>query len=1069
MPPAELMSDFVCPSCGSHARSPDGRCAGCRAEIAGDCPGCAAAALRLAKFCWRCGQPLSGGVPAGGANRDRPAALSRRPVTVMFCDFVGSSALSIAMDPEDYGEVLGRCHAMVAEIIAAHDGFAAQYMGDGTLAYFGYPRSGEDDAARAIQAGLAILQAIPHIKALDKPISARIGIAAGVVLAGDIVGAGNPRGLDMAGDVPNLAARLQSAAGPDDLIACEAVRAATSRLFDAVPISGLVLKGWKDPVTAWRITGPAPVPAEGAMIDSVAMTPLFGRDKVMTRLLALWQEVKSGAGRAVVIAGEMGIGKTRLVAELLHATESDAHARQRWFCTRTFQGVPLHPFVQQLERAAGIAPEDSQAARHEKIGALLVRESALNRSLISELVAPGVAPLAVSGMSANKRRDLTLAALLERGRGYGADDPVLAVFEDYHWADPTSRELLALAVRNMAAIPGLLVVTVRPGAEPEWIHDRSVRHVTLDALGAADAARLAGALAPHANLPRQTLQRIVDRCDGVPLFIEEVTRATLQGPAAAPSRLTPAGPLPLSIHASLTSRLDGLGAARETAEVASVIGRDFSAELLARVTNRPDTAIRADIARMLASGLIKPGTERGASGFRFKHALIHDAAYDSMIRSRRAALHGRVARTITDAMPAIAEAQPQLLANHFTEAGDAAAAVTWWLAAATRSLQQSATAEGLDQLNRGLELLAAQPEDDWRRRSEMALLICKAKAYVATAGHASDAVAKNFGRARMLCETLPGLPQLLPVTFGEWSHYVTRGPLRQAAKLASNIRGLAEASGDPVQRMFGLYSSGMTDTVIGNLGTARGFLQGGIDACGAMEPASYLVPAVGDPKPIMRAYLAMIGMCEGKSQESRQNIALALREAQATKLSYSMALSLTVRVMITAFGGAPDEGDGDLDALRDFAGQRGMVFFEAIEISLRGWAIARRGDHAAGLRMLHDGLTRYRDTRSGVWTWTFLRMQGEMQGWLGRPDDGLVSLDAADRAAEAADAAFEQSVLLRARGQLLAQSGQRDAAESAFARAAAAAGGQGAHLFARQAEEARARALLPPAPLVDHA
>lgn len=1058
MPADPVSLKMPCPSCGCRVRMLDGRCADCMAELTGACQNCSASTLRFARFCWSCGATLREEAAKKSLSASNRGAIARRPVTVMFCDLVGSTALSIGMDPEDFGDILRACHTLVTDIVVSHDGFAARYMGDGTLAFFGYPQSGEDNAERAIRAGLALLRAIPRVTALGRPMQMRVGIASGVVLVGNIDGGRNPRSLDVAGEVPNLAARLQSVAEPNTILVDDAVRAQAGPLFEFVPLGGIALKGWARLISAWKVVRPAATAIEAAFKSRGPISPLVGRHTESARLAALWRDANAGCSRAVVLVGEMGIGKSRLVGELLRATAGQRCFRRRWFCSRYLQGVVLHPVVREIERSAGIAAEDPPSARRDKLNASLAGLSELDRALIAELIAPGAAPPSVAGLSPNKRRELILDALFDLNRRQTAGQPLLAVFEDYHWADPTSCELLSRAVQQLSEIQGLLIVTVRPGGEPPWIDQPGVERIELDALERADATRLAEAVAAHVMLPPATVAGIVARCDGVPLFIEEVTRAIVEGPAIGTAPVAASGPMPLSIHASLMSRLDSLGAAREAAEVASVIGREFAPGLLAQVMDRSDAALQSDIDQMVASGLVCPG-EGGASGFRFKHALIQDAAYDGVLRDRRRVLHGRIARVIRDLAPALAETQPQLLATHFTEAGEVKEAVTWWLAAGTRSLQQSATTEGLEQLSRGLELLRAEPDSLWNRQTEMALLICKAKAHVATSGHASDAVGTSFSRARILSLSLPGMPQQLNVTFGEWSHYVTRGPLTDAARLAEEIRTLAQRSGEQVHAMFGNYTSGMTDTVIGRLGRARSFLEQGIAACAEMSPASYAAPTVGDPKAIMLAYLALIDMSEGKPESCTRNMAAALHAAHETKLPYSIALTLLVRATIEAFIGAPNEGDGHLDALRGFARDRGMAFFVSLEIQLRGWAVARQGDTETGLALLREGLARYRATQSGVWTWTFLRMQAQVLGWTGQTSAGLAVLDEADQAAAVVGSEFEASVRARVRGDLLAQAGQMEPALAALARAETIAVRHGVSLFADQAAEARRQLL----------
>jgi class 3 adenylate cyclase len=1032
---------------------PGGRCADCAADLNGVCPHCNVATLRLAQFCSHCGAPLAPFEPEAIHGPFAERAMSRRPVCVMFCDLVGATALSARMDAEDFSELLQNCHRIVTTIVNAHYGFVARYMGDGTLAYFGYPQSGEDDAARAVKAGLAVLGAMPAVTFNGKPMQVRIGIATGVVVVGDIVAGRGTRGLDIAGEVPNLAARLQEAAGPGGLLIDSATRRLVADRFDVVSIGAVDLKGWTAPVPAWRVSRAAAQDDPSPRRVSANAT-FVGREDELSRLLAAWRSIGAGGRAVVAVVGEMGIGKSRLIAEFLKRAETEPRVTRRWYGSHYLQGVSLYPVVRDIEAQARITAEDKQPERRQKLEIFLSDLPALDRALIIELIAPGIAAPSIAGLSLNRRREMTLAALTNFIGAPAATARLLAIFEDYHWADPSSRSWLELMVRGVAPLDGLFVVTMRPGHEPDWINDSHVVRIDLDMLKPVEAARMVAQAAGATPLSDQLVCDILARCDGVPLFLEEVTRAVLDDPAAHGTRLRPPPPVPLTIHASLIARLDRLGLARGTAQIAAVIGREFGAGLLARVTGRTEQAIQPELDRMLAAGLIR---DAGAGVFRFKHALLHDAAYDSVLRQRRRALHGKVGAMLRDGFPALAETQPQLLAIHFTEAGETEEAVGWWHAAALRSLQQSAMAEGLEQLNRGLDLLQTRPDTPRRRELELDLLICRAKAYVATAGHASDKVETSLRRARDLSRSLPGAPQLLTATFGQWAHYVTRGPLGEAVLLSAEISAMAAASGNKVAAMFGDYTTGMTEAMMGRFTSASRILKKGIAACDGLDPAIYLAPATGDPKAVMRSFLSMVETHQGLREASARSIRLALREAQDTKLSYSIALAMLVKVTNESFGGAADEGDADLDTLRDFARSRGMEFFEALERPLRGWMIARRGDTQTGLAMLRDGLERYRDTQSRVWVNTFLRMQAEVLGWRGRIGEALAVLDEADAASLCVETAYEASIAARVRGEILARAGDAAAADAAFARAAAAAMRAGADLHAAQAATAQAR------------
>jgi len=747
----------------------------------------------------------------------------------------------------------------------------------------------------------------------------------------------------------------------------------------------------------------------------------------------------------------MGIGKSRLTAEFLAQIKTEPHVVRRWYGSRSLSGVALHPVVRDIEARAGITAEDQQPERRQKLEVFLAAAPALDRALMIELFAPGIAPPEIAGLSITRRRDMTLAALDHFVRSSPGAGRLVAIFEDHHWADPSTRDWLALIAGRIGRFGGLLIVTSRPGGEPDWIGAPGVIRIDLDMLTPAQAARMVAQIAGETPLPPKLIAEILARCDGVPLFLEEVTRAVADEPQARPHD---APKLPLSIHASLISRLDSLGQARETAQVAAIIGRDFGADLLARVTGRSEHTLQPELDQMLASGIIR---DLSAGSFRFKHALIHDAAYFSLLRQQRRALHGKVGAILREFSPALAEAQPQLLAIHFTEAGEHDEAVRWWRAAALRSLQQSAMTEGLEQLDRALELLETLPDTPRRRELELDLLICKAKAYVATTGHASDPVETSLRRARALSVSLPGAPHLLTATFGQWAHYVTRGPLGEAARLSGEISALAAASGNKVAAMFSAYTTGMTEAMMGRFAAAAPILENGIAGCAGLDPAIYLAPATGDPKAVMRAFLSMVQTHQGRREASALSIALAIREARETKLSYSIALALLVKVTNQSFGGAPDEGDADLDALRDFAAGRGMEFFDTLEIPLRGWMIARRGDTALGLAMLRDGLARYRATQSRVWIYTFLRMQAEILGWRGQLADALAMLDEAEAASAAAETAYEAAIAARVRGEVLARAGDWPEAEACFALAERRARESGARLHAEQARAARAR------------
>src|SRR5271170_8234574 len=657
-----------------------------------------------------------------------PSEAERRQLTVMFCDLVGSTPLAARFDPEDLREVIGAYHRCVAETVAPFAGFVAKYMGDGVLVYFGYPQAHEDDAERAVRAGLAVVEAVGRLD-LPERLRVRLGLASGLVVVGDLIGEGAAQERGVVGETPNLAARLQGLAEPGTLVIADGTRRQVGNLFELADLGPQPLAGFAEPQRAWRVLGESGEVSRFEALRS-GETPLVGRDEEVDLLLRRWEQAKGGEGRVVLISGEPGIGKSRLTAALSERIDSEPHTRLRYFCSPHHQDSALHPFIVQLERAAGFARDDTVETKLGKLRALLAPGSRDDDdiTLLNELLSlPNTA--ADLNLSPQRTREKLFEALLNQLEAKARQRPVLMVFEDAHWIDPTSRELLDLTVDRVRRLPVLLMITFRPEFQPPWSGRSHVTSMALNRLGERDGEALVQKLAGNAALTTDIVAEIVERTDGVPLFVEELTKAVLESAdqenrVATVLASSPASALaiPATLHASLMSRLDRLGPlAQEIAQIGAVLGREFAYELIAPVVQRPERELQAGLDQLSDAGLLFCRGIAPHASYLFKHALVQDAAYSTLLRGRRQELHGRVAAALEAHFAGLVERQPELRAHHLTAAGNTERAVEQWLKAGQHAAARLAYVEAIAHFERGLGLLRSLPESPVRNGSEIEL------------------------------------------------------------------------------------------------------------------------------------------------------------------------------------------------------------------------------------------------------------------------------------------------------------------------------------------------------------
>ncbi len=644
----------------------------------------------------------------------------RRQLTIMVCNMVVSMPLAAHLDPEDMHDRIAAFHKMVADVVARFDGFVAQYLGDGVLVYFGYPAANEHDAEQAVRAGLAILDAVDtRTAASEATLQARAGIATGLVVLGEQLGTGDMRQRVAIGETPSLAARLQAEAAPGEVVIAASTRLLVGRMFDCRALGAIEVKGLPEPVEAWQVRSEMAGVSRFEARHAGALSPLVGRQEEIELLLRRWDQAKAGEGRVVLLSGEPGIGKSRITEGLLVGLEGEPHARLRYFCSPHHTSSPFYPFIAQLERAASFEPGSSASAKLDKLDALL-KPVATKRdlALIAELLGlPADGRYPALTVSPQQKREMTLAALLDQLDGVAAQRPVLMVFEDAHWIDPTSLDLLDRTVARVADLAVLLVVTVRPEFQPTWVGQPHVTMLPLSRLGRRDSAGIIAGVTRDKALPNAVVEQILAHTDGVPLFVEELTSTLLESGLLRETadRYVLDGPLPplavpTTLQASLVARLDRLGPIKDVAQIGAAIGRDFSHELMAAVSALSPTELDAALERLTASGLISRRGMPPDATYSFKHALVQDAAYATMLKSRRRQLHSSIAKLLVERFPAMAESLPEVVAHHFTEAGSASEAIGYWRRAGQLASARSANLEAVKSFEQALHVLEALPE-----------------------------------------------------------------------------------------------------------------------------------------------------------------------------------------------------------------------------------------------------------------------------------------------------------------------------------------------------------------------
>ena len=992
----------------------------------------------------------------------------RRQLTVMFCDLVGSTALSARLDPEDLRAVIGAYHRCCATVIERSGGFVAKYMGDGVLAYFGYPRADEHDAERAVRAGLQLVEAVAALDtAAEARLQVRIGIGTGVVVVGDLIGEGEARERGIVGETPNLAARLQAGATPGTIAIDTTTRRLLGGLFEYRDLGGIEAKGFANRVQAYEVKRPSMVQSRFEALRT-SSTPLVGRDEEIELLLRRWAQAKAGDGAVVLISGEPGIGKSRLIQALQERLRDEPHTRLRFFCSPHYQDSALYPAIAQLERAAGFGREDTPEQRLDKLEAVLAQATndlGEATPLIADLLAiPTGDRYPPLTLTPQKRKEKMLHALLAQAEGLAARQPVLMTYEDVHWSDPTTRESLELLIDRVATLRALVVITFRPEFTPPWIGRPHVTMLTLNRLPRRQGAEMIAYVTGGKALPKDIAEQIIDRTDGVPLFIEELTKAVIESGVLTYTgdRYTVRGPLPplavpTTLNASLLARLDRLAPTREVAQIAAALGRSFSHELISAVAQMPQQQIDGALAQLVAAELVFRRATPPDAEYTFKHALVQDAAYSTLLRSQRQQLHARIARTLEDRFPVIIAGQPALLAHHCEEAGLGEKAIDYLLSAARQAWGRSMLAEALALLRRGLALVPDLPDGDWRREREFDLQIALAQVLMATQGWTVPEVGEASARARELSVTLNRPRARLFALWTQYGYDVCRADHERGKQLADEIVTLGEASGDVPTRMLGCYASGYTCVQLGEFIAGRAYLE----KCRALyDPAdapcySQLIPH--DVQLLLQIHLSWLLPLGHLDQAlSHCNAALdgARRIFEPQTLTFALINAWYTRWNIRS---EPRLLLPYADENMALCTEHGLRLHRAFAFGQRGWCLAALGHADEGIQLLTTGLAEMRDLEFMINRPSQLTIFADACRLGGQLHAALENLAEAERLANESGERWILAETLRLRGDVLLVMGDPVAAEGSYREAIAVAEQQSAKLWELHATMSLAR------------
>ena len=957
----------------------------------------------------------------------------RRQLTVMFCDLVDSTALSRRLDPEDLQEVIRRFLDACSQTIGRFNGYIAKYMGDGMLVYFGYPQAHEHDAERAVHAGLAILDTVKALHQ-DNPhpefsIAARIGIATGHVVVGELMGQDTATERSVFGETPNLAARLQALAQPNQLVIDPVTKRLVGHEFEFADLGAVSLKGFDTPVQAWQVLSLRLSASRFESYRASHLTNFVGREQEIALLLGRWREAVDGEGQVVLLCGEAGIGKSRVTRRLCDRLAEERYQTIQLQCSPYHTNTALYPAITFLRQAAGLASQDSAQAQLQKLD-VLTRESGIEGqdtvSLLADLLSiRGDDRYPTLNVSSEKRKDMTLEALVHYLQGLADRSPVLFIVEDAHWLDPTTLDLMTRIIDRIRQMRVLLLITFRPEFKPVWAEYSHVTSLTLSRLPRRQSAELVSAMTGGKGLPPEVQQAILAKADGVPLYIEAMTENVLESGLLAEGNdsFTVTGPLkdlpiPDSLHALLMERVDRLGSAKEIVQTGAAIGREFTYELLQATVEVTDSQLRQALDRFVASGLIFQEGEIPLATYHFKHALVQDAAYSTLPKKPRRVLHARIAKALERRFAERVNMEPELLAYHYEQAGLAGPAVEYWHRAARRGAERSANIEALNHFHRALELLKDLPPGPERNALELELLLARGAPLLSVKGYASDDMEHNYRRAKDLLQEHSGSVHQFRAIWGLWVFHLVRGHLANARGLAENLLALAHREQSSDLLIEAHEALGSTNFFLGRFDEARTHL---LTAKSLDDPNQHRSQALRygqDPGITARILLArtlwILGEVEQVEPLAREAMGMARELEHPFNLVFTLVALSWIYSTLRNAKRTRELTDEAIAVSTQYSFALGLAWATVSQ----GWALAENG-HEEGLGTLLHGLAATRATGASLNNTFTLALLADIYLRHNRIDEGLATIEEALTLAVTGGELFWHAELLRLKGELL--------------------------------------------------
>jgi class 3 adenylate cyclase/tetratricopeptide (TPR) repeat protein len=981
----------------------------------------------------------------------------RRQLTVMFCDLVGSTELSQQFDPEDLQNLIAAYQAACNKAIQSFDGYVARYMGDGMLVYFGYPVAHEDDAERAVRSGLAIIEEVASLDlSYDVQLAVRVGIATGLVVAGDIIGEGASEEHSVLGETPNLAARLQGIAPAGGVIIAESTRRLVEGRVKVETLKPVFVKGFSEAIQAFRATEIHSTTRFDAA-TSENLSPFVARQSELNLLTDRWRQACEGDGQVVLLSGEAGIGKSRILHELREVVANSAHISIRYQCSPFNANTPFHPVIEQLKSSADFTRDDTDEDRLDKLERLIEENSGeieTDAPLLAALMLLPSDRYAPLELSPQQQKLDTIAVLVSRLVSFSAGSPVIVIVEDIHWIDPSTLEVFDAFVETFQHLPVLLVMTHRPGIDKRWEGFGHITQVSLNRLGQKEMRALVDRITGGKSLPKSVLEQILIRTDGVPLFVEELIKTLLESELVREidggyefDSEVPSMDIPATLRDSLMARLDRLAEVKEVAQAAACIGREFSYELLGAITDSEGLSEKLD--QLVDAGLVFRRRSGNLARFVFKHALVQDAAYESLLKSRRKQLHGRIAESLALEYADNTESVLELLAHHYSEAGLGDQALKYWLKAGQQSAKLCAHSEAIVHLQRGLAIIDALPDGKDKMGSEVEFRVALGVPLVNKEGAASNIFAANYVRAKELCDHLGESNHLYPILWGLWFHHYIGLERRRASEMADRLLEVGQNRDDTALKLEAHHCQWAVRFIGGDLTAALEHCDQGIKLYRAEEHHSLTFTYGGhDPGACARHVSGAVLWLLGFPEQAQQRFDAAFKLARELDHSSSLSAALAIFLQLCTWRRDVNLLEQTANELLKLAENEKMHDTESIARGIIGWVRFQRGERREGLELMRLELDPW--LKMGIaWTATPISLYAEVLGQIGEAKQGLKLLEQAISLGTQDDVHWCESELYRVRGNLLLGLEQEhlSAAEISFKQAIDVAVAQNAKLL----------------------